>query len=110
MLAQITSSQALCVQKDICIVDCASGLSGIVLELSGFNNCSYWRFSVRECVARVSAVLMSPETEVVAHLFHAYLNPELRAVYCSQVFRASGTSQYCHQFGSVYALVSARSA
>ena len=111
MLAQITSSQALCVQKDVCIVDCASGLPGTVLELSGFNNCSYWRFRVRECVTRVPAVLVSPETEVIAHLFHSYLNPELAQFIVLKFFwPSSGTFQCCHQFVSAYTLVSARSA
>ena len=36
MLAQIASSRVLWVQEDICTVNCALGLSGTLLELSGF--------------------------------------------------------------------------
>ena len=41
-----------------------------------------------EGVTRVPAVLVLPETEVVAYLFHSSLVIELLTLYCSQAYLA----------------------
>ena len=73
------------VQKYICIVDFASGLSQIlsklrVSKLSCFDKKVFVLcFRVRECVTRFPVVLLIvlSETEVVVYLGHSSLNPEL---------------------------------
>ena len=67
------------VQKYTCIVDYASGLSCMLSELSCFGKkCLYSCFRVRKCVTtRVPVVLVLSETEVVDHLSHSSLHPDL---------------------------------
>ena len=69
--------------QDICIVDRVLGLSETFSEMSGFDNCSHWRFRAQECVGKVPGILVLREAEAVVHLFHSSPNSELLTVNCS---------------------------
>ena len=68
-------------EREVRIVDCASGLSGAFSELSS------WCFRVWEYVTSAPAVV-SLEKEMATHLLHSSGDTERLTVYCFQAFLA----------------------